>query len=117
MEYLDCATEAHATEAHATEVPESPSRAATATPFRRNDRTPHSTTADVDDEGPSIARDIEQAIRHLTRGGVDDLKICVTEDGVCLRGRCATYYCKQLAQEAAMKAANSTRLSNEIEVW
>lgn len=65
----------------------------------------------------SLAVDVERAIRCLTRGGIADLEIQVSEDGIRLRGRCATFYCKQLAQEAAMKSARSTRLSNEIEVW
>ena len=65
----------------------------------------------------SLAEEVERAIRHDTRGGVTDLEVRSSEDGVRLRGRCVSFYCKQLAQEAVMKLAHSVKLSNEIEVW
>lgn len=60
---------------------------------------------------------VERAIRRDTRHGVSDLAVQVRSDGVHLRGRCSTYYCKQLAQHAAATVVNGTRLHNEIEVW
>ena len=60
-----------------------------------------------------IARDVQRA----TRGGVRDLRVEVHVDGVEVRGRCSTYYCKQLAQHAAMRSALGAPVTNRIEVW
>ncbi len=64
-----------------------------------------------------LAATIIGEIRQLTRSGVRDLEIHITPDAIRLRGRCSTYYCKQLAQHAAMHWVGKARLYNEIEVW
>lgn len=56
-------------------------------------------------------------IRRLTRGGVRDLEVVIESEAIRLRGRCSTFYCKQLAQHAAMHWIGKSRLYNEIEVW
>ncbi len=63
-----------------------------------------------------LAARIEQLVRRETLGGVRDLRVKVDKDGVLLAGRCFTYYCKQLAQQAAMKLIDGESLTNDIEV-
>jgi hypothetical protein len=41
----------------------------------------------------------------------------VKRGGVVLNGRCGTFYCKQLAQHAAMELLIDEELINRIEVW
>ncbi len=59
---------------------------------------------------------IKRTIRRQTAGGVHQLKVEVTTDTVLLRGRCASFYCKQKAQHAAMNHLSGETLVNEIEV-
>ncbi|MBN2024651.1 MAG: BON domain-containing protein [Pirellulales bacterium] len=66
-------------------------------------------------EAQRLAASIEQAVQQHTGGGVQDLRVRVNRRGVHLEGRCATYYCKQLAQQAAMDLSGE-RLENRIEV-
>ena len=62
-----------------------------------------------------LAASIERAVRRGTSGGVRNLRVEVNRGGIVLEGRCDTYYCKQLAQHAAM-AVSHDPLSNEIRV-
>ncbi len=62
-----------------------------------------------------LAASIERAVQQETGRRVRNLSVEVSEDGVLLRGYCATYHCKQLAQHAAMPMAGD-RLTNSIEV-
>lgn len=59
---------------------------------------------------------IRRAVRRETRGGVSQLKVVVDPRGVHLGGRCRSFYCKQLAQQAAMRLSGDARLDNQIEV-
>jgi hypothetical protein len=63
-----------------------------------------------------LAESIARVVRHRTGGKVQGLKVEVRRDGVRLQGRCATFYCKQLAQHAAMDLTPDSVLTNEIEV-
>lgn len=63
----------------------------------------------------SLAASIESAVRKKTSGGIRNLCVEVTRSGVVLEGRCDTYYCKQLAQQAAMNFPGNN-ISNEIRV-
>jgi hypothetical protein len=66
----------------------------------------------------ALAAAIERDVKERTSGRVADLEVAVDAAGVHLRGRCATFYCKQLAQHAAMAVtAGEAQLFNEIEVW
>jgi hypothetical protein len=47
---------------------------------------------------------------------VRDLTVEVNREGVLLRGRCTSFYCKQMAQQAAMALPGGDRLTNRIEV-
>jgi hypothetical protein len=68
------------------------------------------------EEAEELAASIEQAVQRETGRGVDDLTVEVSPQGILLRGRCTTYYTKQLAQHAAMSMPGGERLTNSIEV-
>lgn len=67
-------------------------------------------------EAERLAASIERAVQRETARGVQDLGVEIHPDGVRLTGRCDTYYCKQLAQHAAMGISGADRLTNSIEV-
>ncbi len=67
-------------------------------------------------EAEILAARIERAVRHRTGDAVRSLLVQVSRQGVLLKGRCDTFYCKQLAQQAAMGFAGNERLTNAIEV-
>ena len=68
------------------------------------------------EEAERRAASIEQAVHQETGHRVRNLSVEVGPQGVQLKGRCATYHCKQLAQHAAMNMADGDRLTNLIEV-
>ena len=63
-----------------------------------------------------MATRIERLIRRQTNDKVRDLRVLVLDEGVTLKGRCGTFYSKQLAQHAAMELSESPILANDIEV-
>jgi osmotically-inducible protein OsmY len=68
------------------------------------------------EEAEELAASIERAVQCETDWGIADLSVEVGTQGVLLRGRCDTYYAKQLAQHAAMRVSGGDRLVNSIEV-
>jgi hypothetical protein len=68
------------------------------------------------EEAEELAASIERAVQDETDWGVSDLLVEVSPNGVLLRGRCETFYTKQLAQHAAMRIPGGNRLINSIEV-
>ncbi|MGO8689177.1 MAG: BON domain-containing protein [Thermoguttaceae bacterium] len=71
---------------------------------------------DTVEEAERLVASIERAVQEGTSGGVEDLCVQVNRDGVLLTGRCETFYCKQLAQQAAMTMPGGQRLVNHIQV-
>ena len=67
-------------------------------------------------EALGLAASIEAAVQQETGWGVQDLCVEVNGGGVLLTGRCSSYYCKQLAQHAAMRQSGGDQLTNQIEV-
>jgi osmotically-inducible protein OsmY len=63
-----------------------------------------------------LAAFIERAVWQETLGGVRDLRVEVSREGVLLSGRCETYYTKQKAQHAAMGVPGGGQLTNHIVV-
>jgi osmotically-inducible protein OsmY len=60
---------------------------------------------------------IKRAIRRNTSDGVRQLGVEIHEGAVLLRGRCTSFYCKQVAQEAArIHLRDGEQLHNKIEV-
>lgn len=68
------------------------------------------------EEAEELAASIEKAVQRETGRRIRDLAVEVNRDGVRLKGHCTTYYCKQLAQHAAMALPGGNRLTNSIEV-
>lgn len=68
------------------------------------------------EEAEALAASIERAVQRETRHAVRDLAVEVDRDGIRLRGHCATYYTKQLAQQAVMAMPGGDHLTNAIEV-
>jgi osmotically-inducible protein OsmY len=68
-----------------------------------------------DEHRRRIAR-IKRTVRRQTAGAVHDLKVELTTDTLFLRGHCASFYCKQKAQHAAMNHLAGETLINEIQV-
>jgi osmotically-inducible protein OsmY len=68
-----------------------------------------------DEQRRRVAR-IKRSIRRQTGGGVRQLKVEVSDGRMLLSGRCASFYCKQKAQHAAMDHLIGESLINEIEV-
>lgn len=64
----------------------------------------------------ALALRIKRTVRHETNGGVQDLDVRIDPAGIFLHGRCASFYCKQLAQTAAMRMSGGAAVINEIEV-
>ena len=63
-----------------------------------------------------LAARIERAVQQETGRSVRNLNVEVSREGVVLTGFCSTYYCKQLAQHAAMIVARTADVINSIEV-
>jgi osmotically-inducible protein OsmY len=63
-----------------------------------------------------LALSIRRLVMHRTTGRVRDLEVEVHNSHVRLKGRCSSFYCKQLAQQAAMDLSEVETLTNEIEV-
>jgi len=69
------------------------------------------------EEAEELAASIERAVQQETGHGVRNLSVFVDNDSVVLKGRCDSYYCKQLAQHIAMcLTTRGERLVNGIEV-
>ncbi len=64
-----------------------------------------------------LASRIERHVRRQTNDKVRELRVEVLHDRILLKGRCGTFYCKQLAQHAAMSLTDGERLVNQIDVW
>ena len=67
-------------------------------------------------EAEELAASIEQAVQRETGGAVRNLSVEISRVEILLRGSCPSYYCKQLAQTAAMAVPADKQLSNCIEV-
>jgi hypothetical protein len=50
-------------------------------------------------------------------GRVSDLRLLLRDQGLVLQGHAHSYYAKQLAQQAVMRATTFPLLTNDIEVW
>jgi osmotically-inducible protein OsmY len=64
----------------------------------------------------ALAQRIKRTVRRETNGGVQDLNVRIDPAGILLQGRCSSFYCKQLAQTAAMRLSDGASVVNEIEV-
>ncbi len=60
--------------------------------------------------------EICHSVQARLRGQLRNFEVLVDRDGLILKGRTGTFYAKQLAQHAVMKASGLPILANEIEV-
>jgi hypothetical protein len=60
---------------------------------------------------------LEAQVQCLLHGRIRHLRLQVCDTGLILRGSAPTYYVKQLAQHAVMKATNYPIAANDIEVF
>lgn len=67
-------------------------------------------------DATKLAARISRVVRRRTSGTIHNLRVEVRRDGVFLDGNCASFYAKQLAQQAAMPLAHDRQLTNRIEV-
>jgi hypothetical protein len=70
----------------------------------------------IDQDDVTNIDEIEVDVQGLLHGQVDDLHLQACGEGLILQGHAHTYYAKQVAQHAVMKATNRRILRNEIEV-
>lgn len=75
---------------------------------------PHDALPDA--SADRLAARIKRVVRRRTLGTIHNLRVEVRRDGVFLDGQCASFYAKQLAQQAAMPLADDRQLTNRIEV-
>lgn len=66
-------------------------------------------------EHRKLSSRLRRLIERRTSGQIHDLSVEVVEQGVLLGGRCATFYCKQLAQHAVMDSTERPVI-NRIDV-
>lgn len=81
------------------------------------DRSPED--SDLPDESTlnrKLAVQIIRAIQRRTVRGVRKLRVIVEEGRIQLTGECRSFYCKQLAQHAAMGLMRGQELKNQIVV-
>ena len=72
--------------------------------------------AEPEAESRQLAVRIHRSILRLAPGWIRDLKVEIRRGVISLDGRCGSFYCKQLAQHAAMELAEGQRVDNRIEV-
>ncbi|HEX5444250.1 MAG TPA: BON domain-containing protein [Pirellulales bacterium] len=70
----------------------------------------------ADANASKLAARISRVVRRRTAGTIHNLRVEVRREGVFLDGHCASFYAKQLAQQAAMPLTHDRQLTNRIEV-
>lgn len=64
----------------------------------------------------TLAERIETAVQIRTGGRIRGLQVHVSDGGIVISGRAATYYTKQLVTHAAMDAGDELLVTNDVEV-
>ena len=64
----------------------------------------------------ALAMRIKRSVRRHAGGGVRALEVQVDREAIRLGGKCASFYCKQLAQQAALRLSDGVQVINGIEV-
>ena len=67
-------------------------------------------------EGRTLAARVQRSILRLAPGRIRNLNVSVRRGTIFIYGRCSTFYCKQIAQHAAMELAEGEQVQNLIEV-
>jgi len=69
----------------------------------------HSPLADRTVESSTLAKCVHRAILRLAPGRIRELRVDERAGQLILTGRCGSFYCKQVAQHAAMDLAQGER--------
>jgi osmotically-inducible protein OsmY len=64
----------------------------------------------------ALALRIKRSVRRHAGGGIKALDVQVDHRTIRLGGRSVSFYCKQLAQQAAMRICGERQVINDIEV-
>jgi osmotically-inducible protein OsmY len=64
----------------------------------------------------ALSMRVKRSVRRFAGGGVKSLEVQVDDETIRLGGRCVSFYCKQLAQQAAMRICGDRQVVNQIEV-
>lgn len=64
----------------------------------------------------SLAARVRRGVLRIAAGRTRGLEVEVHGNVIQLRGRCSSYYCKQLAQHAAMELAHGEQVDNQLQV-
>ena len=72
--------------------------------------------AQVDDDEDALSRRITLRVLARTGRQIRNLRVEVEGDEVRLTGNCNSFYCKQLAQQAAMDVTRGLHLCNDLQV-
>ena len=67
-------------------------------------------------EAEKFAERLARLVQRRTDGTIRQLRVEIKPEGIYLDGRCATFYRKQLAQEAVLAITEDQKLFNQIEV-
>jgi hypothetical protein len=65
---------------------------------------------------PDEIDQLAASVQHQLAGRISDFRLLVRDNGLVLLGRSQSYYAKQLAQHAVMKATELRLSANDIEV-
>jgi len=68
-------------------------------------------------EAEKFAERLARLVQRRTGGTIRQLQVEIKPEGIYLDGRCATFYLKQLAQEAVLAVTEDQKLFNQIEVY
>ena len=69
-----------------------------------------------EDSPRSLAKCVHRAILRLAPGKIRGLRVEVRQGTISLFGSCSSFYCKQIAQHAAMDLAHGEQVNNQIAV-
>lgn len=83
--------------------------------MRLDTKRPTSITGDLASQ-ESLAERIRARILARLGSRIRQLEVVVSDQLVCLKGECSTYYTKQLAQHVALGVIEDETLENRIEV-
>jgi len=66
--------------------------------------------------GSAAALRVQRAVHRLMIGRIANLRVYVEQEQLILQGKTKSFYCKQLAQHAAMQLSEGMQVVNRIDV-
>jgi len=71
---------------------------------------------DADFHASELAARIKRLIRRRTGSGINQLRVDVGNQTIRIAGHCSTFYCRQLAQQAAMQLGGQRVIDDQVTV-